>query len=82
MSFFRFGQTTTSMPDKLSKTDYYQIVTSVFMVILGAIILFRSLSEKIAFMPLLVGVGFLALGVYRLNFVVKYFKEKRKCSHR
>jgi uncharacterized membrane protein HdeD (DUF308 family) len=82
MSFFRFGQTTTSMPDKLSKTDYYQIVTSVFMVILGAIILFRSLSENIAFMPLLVGAGFLALGVYRLNFVIKYFKEKRKCSHR
>jgi hypothetical protein len=29
-------------------------------------------------MPLLVGVGFLALGVYRLIFVVRYFKERRK----
>lgn len=82
MSFLRPGHSTTSMPDKLSKTDYYQIVTSMFMVILGAIILFRSLSENVAFMPLLVGVGFVALGVYRLNFVVKYFKEKRKCNHK
>jgi uncharacterized membrane protein HdeD (DUF308 family) len=63
---------------KISGKDYYQIFTSIFMVILGAIILFRSMSHSAVIMPLLVGVGFLALGVYRLIFVVRYFKERRK----
>jgi uncharacterized membrane protein HdeD (DUF308 family) len=82
MSFFRSGQSASSMPDKLSRTDYYQIFTSVLMLMLGAIILFRSLTDNVIVMPLLVGGGFLALGIYRLNFVVKYFKERRKCSHK
>ena len=67
---------------KISKTDYYQIFTSALMVILGAIILFRSFAGHITIMPLLVGGGFLALGCYRLNFIVKYFKERRKWDHR
>jgi hypothetical protein len=82
MSFFRIGQSAAPTPDRLSRTDYYQIVTSVLMVILGAVILIRSVSGTITIMTLLVGGGFLALGSYRLNFVVKYLKEKRKCSHR
>lgn len=82
MSFFRPGQSTSPMPDKLSRTDYYQIFTSVLMVMLGAVILFHSLTENVILMPLLVGGGFLALGIYRLNFVVKYFKERRKCSRK
>lgn len=81
MSFFRPGQSASQMPDKLSRTDYYQIVTSVLMVILGALILIRSLSGTTTIMILLVGGGFLALGCYRLNFVIKYFKERRKCNH-
>ncbi len=80
MSFFRPGQSATPMPDKLSRTDYYQIVTSVLMVILGAVILIRSVSGAITVMTLLVGGGFLALGCYRLNFVIKYFREKRRCN--
>ena len=83
MSFFRIGQSDTPMPDKLCRTDYYQIFTSILMVILGAIILFRSFSGgTITIMTLFVGGGFLALGSYRLNFVIKYFREKRKCNHR
>ena len=82
MSFFRPAQSAQPMPDKLCRTDYYQIVTSALMVILGAIILIRSVSGPITIMTLLVSGGFLALGCYRLNFVIKYFKERRKCSHR
>lgn len=81
MSFFKIGQSKSPVPDKLSKTDYYQIITSFLMVILGVIILIRSLSGPITPMTLLVGGGFLGLGGYRLNFVFKYFREKRKCSH-
>lgn len=80
MSFFRLSQPNAPMPDKLCKTDYYQIVTSVLMVVLGGIILIRSVTEKVTLMPLLVGGGFLALGLYRLNFVIKYLREKRKCN--
>ena len=82
MSFFKPGQSASPMPDKLSRTDYYQIITSTLMVILGAIILIRSLSGTTTIMILLVGGGFLALGLYRLNFVIKYFRGKRKCSRR
>jgi len=81
MSFFKPGQSEKPMPDKLCKTDYYQIVTSILMVILGAVILIRSVSSTITLMTLLVGGGFLALGCYRLNFVIKYVRGKRKCSH-
>lgn len=82
MSFFKPGQSASSMPDKLSTTDYYQIITSVLMVILGAIILIRSCSGTITLMTLLVGGGFFVLGSYRLNFVIKYIREKRKWNHR
>lgn len=82
MSLLKPGQSTSQVPDKLSKMDYYQIITSALMVILGAIILFRSLSQGIMLMPLLVGGGLLALGAYRLNFVVKYFRKRKKWNHR
>jgi uncharacterized membrane protein HdeD (DUF308 family) len=67
---------------KISRRDYYQIFTSALMVILGVVILFRSFADSIAIMSLLVGGGFLALGCYRLNFVVKYLKERQKWNHR
>ena len=67
---------------KISGKDYYQIFTSGLMVILGAIILFRSVGHSAVIMPLLVGGGLLALGVYRLNFVVRHFKERRKWRQR
>ena len=82
MSLLRPGQSTSHAPDKLSRMDYYQIITSALMVILGAIILFRSLSQSFMLMPLLVGGGLLALGIYRLNFVVKYFRKRKKWNHR
>jgi hypothetical protein len=81
MRLFGFGASVTSLPDKLSRTDYYQIITSLLMLILGAVILIRSLTGPVAIMTLLVGGGFLALGCYRLNSVIRYFKERRKCSH-
>ena len=68
------------MPGKLTRTDYYQIVTSVLMVTLGMIILIRSCIGTVTIMTLLVGGGFLALGCYRLSFVIKYFRERRKCN--
>jgi uncharacterized BrkB/YihY/UPF0761 family membrane protein len=79
----RRTKTTTVSPDyRISRADYYQITISVLMVILGMVILFRSLQDGISGMTLLVGGGFLGLGCYRLKFVVGYFMERRKCSRR
>jgi uncharacterized membrane protein HdeD (DUF308 family) len=72
----------TGADHKISRRDYYQIFISCLMVILGVVILFRSWTGSIVIMPLLVGGGLLALGCYRLNFGVKYFKERRKWDHR
>lgn len=66
-------------PDhKISGKDYYQISISILMVILGVVILFRSLTEDFTIMALLVGGGFLALGCYRLKFVARYLRERKK----
>ncbi len=79
----RRAKSTTVGPDyRISRADYYQITVSVLMVILGVVILFRSLQSGISSMTLLVGGGFLGLGCYRLKFVVAYFMERRKCSRR
>jgi len=67
---------------KISTTDYYQIFISVLMVILGIIISVRSFTDGFRIMSLLVGGGFLALGCYRLNFVIKYFRQRKRWSHR
>lgn len=81
MSFFRIGGSKAPMPDRLCRTDYYQIITSTLMLVLGVIILVRSVGGAVTMMTLLVGGGFLALGAYRLSFVIKYLRGKRKCSH-
>jgi uncharacterized membrane protein HdeD (DUF308 family) len=66
----------------VTRTDYYQMFTSALMVIIGVIILSRSLSAGITLTSMLVGGGFLVLGCYRLKFVFKFFKERRKWNHR
>lgn len=66
---------------RISTRDYYQILTSALFLLIGVIIMVRSLYGGIVIMALLVAGGFLALGAYRLKFAVKYFKERRKCSH-
>ena len=65
-------------PEKLTGRDYYQLVTSVLMTILGTIILFRVFFSKIFLLPVLVGAVLLFLGTYRLSFVYRYLKSRKK----
>ncbi|MFH1336594.1 MAG: hypothetical protein ABII96_08755 [Candidatus Zixiibacteriota bacterium] len=67
---------TTGSDHHISRTDYYQMFTSVLMVILGVIILSRSVIAGITLTLVLVGGGFLALGCYRLKFVIKFLRER------
>lgn len=62
----------------LTRMDYYQIITSILMTIIGGIILLRTFLSGIFFTSLLVGGGFLGLGIYRLSFVYRYLKKKKK----
>jgi hypothetical protein len=64
------------MPEtRFTRADLYRTVTSVLMVALGLVILARTLGLGLHLMPLLVGLGFIGLGGYRLSFVVAYLRR-------
>jgi hypothetical protein len=77
----RAGFQTPGTDYRISGRDYYQIFTSALFLLIGVIILVRSLCGGVFIMALLVAGGFLTLGGYRLKFVLRYFRERRKCSH-
>jgi len=58
-------------------TDGYRTVTSTLMVVLGVVILVRTLPFGVHLAAVLVGGCFIALGVYRLSFVVAYLRRRR-----
>jgi NADH:ubiquinone oxidoreductase subunit 5 (subunit L)/multisubunit Na+/H+ antiporter MnhA subunit len=59
-----------------TRGDAYRTVTSVLMVALGVVILARTLPLGVHLQALLVGVGFVGLGAYRLAFVVGYLRAR------
>jgi hypothetical protein len=61
----------------ITRLDYYQIITSTLMTILGGIILLRTFSFGIFIPSILVGGGLLGLGIYRLSFIYKYLKGRK-----
>ena len=63
-------------PRRYTAEDAYQTVTSILMVILGAVILVRTLPLGAHLPALLVGFGFVGLGAYRLSFVVAYLRRR------
>ena len=64
------------MPEtRFTRADLYRTVTSVLMVVLGLVILARSLGLGVHVVSLLVGLGFIGLGAYRLSFVVAYLRR-------
>lgn len=66
------------MPDaRLTRVDVYQTVTSALMVVLGIVILARTLGPGMHLTALLVGLGFVGLGAHRLSFVLAYLRRGR-----
>jgi hypothetical protein len=63
-------------PPRYTAADAYQTLTSVLMVIMGIVILVRTLPLGVHLQALLVGLGFVGLGVYRLWFVVSYLRRR------
>jgi hypothetical protein len=66
------------MPEtSFTRADLYRTVASVLMVALGIVILVRTLGFGVHLTSLLVGLGFIGLGAYRLSFVVAYLRRGR-----
>jgi len=65
-----------SQPQKLKALDYYQTAISLLMIVFGIVILFRSINIGISLPQVLIGGGFLAFGLYRGIFILKYFKNR------
>lgn len=63
-----------------TRVDVYQTVTSVLMVVLGAVILARTLPLGVHLQALLVGLGFIGLGAYRLSFVAAHVLRQRRTT--
>jgi len=64
------------MPEAgFTRGDVYRTVTSALMVVLGLVILVRTLASGLHLTALLVGLGFVGLGAYRLSFVFAYLRR-------
>jgi hypothetical protein len=62
---------------RYTAADVYRTLTSVLMVVMGIVILARTLPLGLHLQAILVGLGFLGLGAYRLSFVVAYLRRRR-----
>ena len=60
----------------LTGRDWYKFAVSVLMTLIGGIMVFRTLSAGIFLLPLLMGGGFIVLGLYRLSFYYRHFRKK------
>ncbi len=58
---------------KLSKRNYFEIITSFLLLILGLIIFIRSLMETGFLLGMGVGAAFLAYGFFRLRYIRRFF---------
>jgi uncharacterized membrane protein len=65
---------------RYTAADAYRTVTSVLMVFMGGIILARTLPLGLHAQALLVGLGFIGLGAYRLSFVAAYIRGRRRAA--
>jgi len=55
--------------------DYYQILVSILLAVFGIWILLRELLQgRLIVMAWVLGGSFLAFGLYRLKYVVDYFR--------
>ncbi len=63
--------------NRLKPTDKIKAINSGLFVVIGIIIIIRStnLSAGIhIWLPLLVGMSFIAFGIYRIRFVLRYLR--------
>jgi hypothetical protein len=62
---------------RFTRVDAYRTATSVAMVVIGFVILARTLAFGFHLLAVIVGLAFIALGAYRLSFVIAYLRRSR-----
>jgi hypothetical protein len=65
---------------KLTKRNYFEIISSFLFCILGLVILIRSLLETGFILGLGVGAAFLAYGIFRLRYIWRFFISREPKS--
>ena len=66
--------------NRLKRTDKFKAINSGLFVIVGIIIIVRSAGMSAGFhiwLPMLVGISFIAFGIYRIRFVLNYLRGKQ-----
>ncbi|MBM3235674.1 hypothetical protein FJZ31_05190 [Candidatus Poribacteria bacterium] len=66
---------TIEFPQRLSVLDYYRIILSFLLIIVGGVVVYRSLSEMVI-LGIALGGAMFAFGIYRVKFVWDYFTRK------
>ncbi len=59
---------------KMGLLNKFKAINSILFIVIGIVIIFRSLSSMPVFMPIIVGLSFICLGVYRSFHVLKYLR--------
>jgi Na+/H+ antiporter NhaD/arsenite permease-like protein len=65
---------------KLSKRNYFEIVTSFLFFVLGLVIFIRSLRETGFILGMGAGAAFFAYGVFRLRYIWRFFISRDQKS--
>ncbi len=66
------------VPDQPGWRDYFQMVTTALMVILGSYILLQTLFARWTFPSLIFSVALLLFGLFRIRMIWNYFRGRRK----
>lgn len=74
----RFQKQEYQPPETLGARDYWEILFSLLVFSLGVVIVYREALEGFPLLGIVTGLAFLALGAYRLFFVVRYFSRRQQ----
>ena len=66
------------VPDRPGWRDYFQMVTTALMVVLGAYILWQTISVRWALPSMIFGTAILLYGLYRTRMIWNYFHQRGK----
>ncbi len=65
---------------KLSARNYLEMISTLLFLVLGGIILIRSISETGLFLGMAVGAAFLGYGIFRGRYIWNYFFRRGRAT--
>ena len=61
---------------KMSARNYFEIISSLLFLVLGVVILIRSISETGLILGMAVGAAFVGYGLFRFRYIWNYFFKR------